>query len=270
MTRFRFLLAIAATGAAALVIAACGGGDSDEDKIREVIVDLATASEGACNLVTDRLLDDEFNGKRGCERALEDAEDTPSADDVEVRNIEIDGKRATAEVEQPGEGESRVELVEEDGDWKIDEVEDTEDSGEDTETETEAESTTKEEFSEGVAAACRETKSKSDDLEEELDRLEQGDTEGVARVFSRLAGVYRDDLLEPVRKLGTPTGDAAEVGRITGTIEALVAQTEKAAEAVSGGDSDAIRSEAEAAQSTQGSVGRALEGYDISDCELAE
>lgn len=114
------------------LIACGGGGDSDEDKVAEVIETSATSEDPAdCEALATQAFMEQTEARKGtvavehCEENNEDDEDAP--DSVEVSNIEIDGSRATAEAEFIG-GDSitgqtlSLALVEEDGDWKLDEI----------------------------------------------------------------------------------------------------------------------------------------------------
>jgi hypothetical protein len=113
-------------------LAACGGGgESDEDKIVDVIETSVTSSDPAdCKeLATQAFLEQtEFEkgaaAVKSCEESTEDTSDDP--DSVEVSKVEVDGSSATADAAFTGgsfDGQSlSVALVEEDGDWKMDEL----------------------------------------------------------------------------------------------------------------------------------------------------
>lgn len=115
-----------------LGFAACGSGESDEDKIVEVIEISATSEDPAdCEALSTQAFLEQTEFRQGvaavkhCEENNEDDEDAP--DSVEVSNVEIDGPSATAEAEFIG-GDSitgqtfSLALVEQDGDWKLDEI----------------------------------------------------------------------------------------------------------------------------------------------------
>lgn len=115
----------------ALGLAACGGGESDEDKIVDVIETSATSTDPAdCEaLATQAFLEQtQFSegeeAVEGCEESAEETEDNP--DSVEVSEVEIDGSDATATAAFEGgnfDGQTfTVALVEADGDWKLDEL----------------------------------------------------------------------------------------------------------------------------------------------------
>jgi hypothetical protein len=114
-----------------LGLVACGGGESDEDKIAEVIETSATSTDPAdcAALSTQAFLEQmEFSeGEEAVESCEEDAKDTAGdPESVEVSAVEVDGSDATAEAEFVGgdfDGQVlAVALVEEDGDWKMDEI----------------------------------------------------------------------------------------------------------------------------------------------------
>lgn len=118
--------------ALALGLAACGGSDeSDEDKIVDVIETSVTSTDPAdCEkFATQAFLEQTelSEGKEAlesCEESAKDTEDDP--DSVEVTEVEVDGSSATADAAFTGgsfDGQAlSVALVEEDGDWKLDEI----------------------------------------------------------------------------------------------------------------------------------------------------
>ena len=116
--------------AAALFFAACGGSESDEDKIVEAIEASATSTDPAdCKAVNTQafLEQSEFEeGKEAvesCEDSADDGEGKP--EEVTVSEVEVDGSTATAQAAIVGgsfDGQTlSIGLVEEDGDWKVDE-----------------------------------------------------------------------------------------------------------------------------------------------------
>lgn len=118
--------------ALALGLAACGGSDeSDEDKIVDVIETSVTSTDPAdCEkFATQAFLEQTelSEGKEAlesCEESAKDTEDDP--DSVDVTEVEVDGSSATADAAFVGgsfDGQAlTVALVEEDGDWKLDEI----------------------------------------------------------------------------------------------------------------------------------------------------
>ena len=112
-------------------LSACGGGESDEDKVVEVIETSVTSTDPAdCEeLATQGFLEqteleEGAAAVESCEESAEDTENDP--DSVEVSEVEVDGSAATADVSFTGgsfDGQTlSVALVEEDGGWKMDEV----------------------------------------------------------------------------------------------------------------------------------------------------
>jgi hypothetical protein len=117
--------------ALALGLAACGGGESDEDKVVEVVETSATSTDPAdCTALATQAFVEQTQLSEGeeavesCEEDAKDAEGDP--DSVEVTEVEVDGAKATADAEFVGgdfDGQVlSVALVEEDGDWKMDEL----------------------------------------------------------------------------------------------------------------------------------------------------
>jgi hypothetical protein len=121
-----------ALAALALGLAACGGSDeSDEDKIVDVIETSVTSTDPAdCEkFATQAFLEQTelSEGKEAlesCEESAKDTEDDP--DSVDVSEVEVDGSSATADAAFVGgsfDGQAlTVALIEEDGDWKLDEI----------------------------------------------------------------------------------------------------------------------------------------------------
>lgn len=116
----------------ALGLAACGGGDeSDEDKIVDVIETSVTSTDPAdcTELMTQNFLEQiQFSeGAEAVESCEENAEETgDNPDSVEVAKVEIEDSAATADVTFAGgsfDGQTfTVALIEEEGDWKLDEI----------------------------------------------------------------------------------------------------------------------------------------------------
>jgi hypothetical protein len=123
MTVGRRGLAIALVAAVAAMpgLAACGGGgDSDEDQVKEVVEQLAKSEPAVCGKMSERFLKQNFGGdKARCEKA---AEDDKTDDEIEIEKTEIDGDRATVSA-KVGRQEGQIKLLKDDGDWKLDDVE---------------------------------------------------------------------------------------------------------------------------------------------------
>lgn len=114
-----------------LGLAACGGGESDEDKIATTIEDAATSTDAAvCSETQTLAFMEQTTGTSGkgaekqCEQEAEAGTNQP--DSVTVSKVEVDGEKATADVEFKGgqfdEQTLQLALVEEDGAWKVDEL----------------------------------------------------------------------------------------------------------------------------------------------------
>jgi hypothetical protein len=118
---------------AALTLTACGGGGSgDEGKITEVIEKAATTSDpkNCTELETQRFAEQNTQEKgnaavKSCEEEAEAGEE--EAEGANVSNVSVNGEKATAEVEFEGGslGSQTLELalVQEGGDWKLDQIE---------------------------------------------------------------------------------------------------------------------------------------------------
>jgi ABC-type glycerol-3-phosphate transport system substrate-binding protein len=115
-----------------LGLAACGGGgESDEDKITNTIENAATSTDPAiCNETQTLAFMEQTSGESGkaaekeCEKEAEEGADQP--DSVTVSKIEVDGENATADAEFKGgtfDAQTlELALVEEGGDWKVDQL----------------------------------------------------------------------------------------------------------------------------------------------------
>jgi hypothetical protein len=122
---------------AALSLAACGGGQSDEDKIVEAIETAETTANprNCTELQTQRFNEQvhpqkvhQQSGKAGTEACEKEAKaGEVQAKAVTVSNVAVDDEKATAEVKFKGgpldSQTLEVALVEADGDWKLDFVE---------------------------------------------------------------------------------------------------------------------------------------------------
>jgi hypothetical protein len=117
---------------AALGISACGDSESDEDKITSVVEASATLSDPAdCEALNTVAFMEQSEFEEGqeavesCEASAEDTTGDPES--VTVSEVKVDGSSATAEAALVGgtfDGQTlEVGLVEEDGDWKVNQFE---------------------------------------------------------------------------------------------------------------------------------------------------
>lgn len=131
MKKLHLLLPLALLALAFGLVACGGGGDSDEDKVVEVIETSATSADPAdCKELSTQAFLEQTELEEGaaavesCEESAEDTSDDP--DSVEVSEVAVDGSAATANVAFTGgsfDGQTlSVALIEEDGDWKLDEI----------------------------------------------------------------------------------------------------------------------------------------------------
>ena len=116
---------------AAAGFAACGSGESDEDKITSLVESAATSTDPAdCKaLETQNFMEqsEHAEGREAVEKCEEDTEEgVGNPDEVEVSEVEVEDEEASANVAFIGgtaDGQTlEVSLVEEEGDWKLDEV----------------------------------------------------------------------------------------------------------------------------------------------------
>lgn len=132
MRKIHLLVLPALVLAFALGLAACGGGgESDEDKIVSMIEKSATSTDPAnCKETQTQQFMEQTSGGSGseavkeCEKETKSGEDNPEA--VNVSNVKVEGEKATANVEFEGgnfNGQTvEVALVEEEGNWKLNEL----------------------------------------------------------------------------------------------------------------------------------------------------
>lgn len=131
MKKLHLLLPFALLALVLGLVACGGGGDSDEDKIVEVIETSVTSADPAdCKELATQAFLEQTELEQGaaavesCEESAEDTSDDP--DSVKVSKVEVDGSAATANVAFTGgsfDGQTlAVALVDEDGDWKMDEI----------------------------------------------------------------------------------------------------------------------------------------------------
>lgn len=111
-----------------MLAAGCGGDDggSDEEAIREAIrLNLTTHDpEGDCNeRLSDSLVERTYQTRERCAQLQAD-DQNEDADSVEFASVEVDGDAGTAEITTRGGDvgpvKGTLEMVREDGDWRID------------------------------------------------------------------------------------------------------------------------------------------------------
>lgn len=114
----------------ALFLAACGGGESEEDKIVDAIETSAASDDpSACTEFATESFNEQITGQEGeaavkqCEK---DAAEEKGAESVDVSNVEVDGSTATADAALKGGsfgGQTlAVSVVKEGDQWKMNEV----------------------------------------------------------------------------------------------------------------------------------------------------
>jgi hypothetical protein len=116
----------------ALALAACGSSESAEDKITGAIETAATSTDPAeCETTQTVAFMEQSTGQEG-EEAVEKCEEQAKEDknnpeSVDVEDVKIEGEEATAATSFTGgkfDGQTLiVNLVQEEGDWKLNEVE---------------------------------------------------------------------------------------------------------------------------------------------------
>jgi ABC-type glycerol-3-phosphate transport system substrate-binding protein len=127
----RLLLLVPALALGALVLSACGGGETDEDKIVSAIETSATSTDPAdCEALGTLAFIEQTAGGSGqeavkkCEEETKDTTGDP--DSVEVSEVQVDGSDATADAKFVGgnfDGQTlTIALVDEGGDWKLDQL----------------------------------------------------------------------------------------------------------------------------------------------------
>jgi hypothetical protein len=112
--RMKRFFAVSVLGCA-LAFSACGGSDSDEDKIKDLVKEVDENPTALCDNATKELLA-QLGGKAGCEQLAKT--DKSNGGDSKVTNVKVNGDNATATVTDKT-GPSNVTFVKEDGDWKV-------------------------------------------------------------------------------------------------------------------------------------------------------
>ncbi|HTR76191.1 MAG TPA: hypothetical protein VMH33_13130 [Solirubrobacterales bacterium] len=132
--RKRILVPLALMVLAGLTLAACGGGGSSaESEITEVIETAATTQDPSnCTEYATQRFNEQNEQTQGAEATSvceeeEESQEGSLTEKATVSNVSVEGEEATAEVEFEGgkltEQKLEVALVEEEGQWKLDQIE---------------------------------------------------------------------------------------------------------------------------------------------------
>ena len=123
----RALATMAAVAALGTGLAACGGGDSDEETINDLIERAVIDSDAElCSENFTQAFVEETTGEKGddavaeCEKQAGNV--TTENTDLEVSDVEVDGDTATATATYKADGEEGsvdFEFGKEDGTWKF-------------------------------------------------------------------------------------------------------------------------------------------------------
>ncbi len=123
----RVLATLAAVAVLGAGLAACGGGDSDEDTINDLIERAVIDSDAdLCSENFTQAFVEETTGEKGdaavaeCEKQAGNV--TTENTDLEVGDVEVDGDKATATATYKADGEKGsvdFEFTKEDGTWKF-------------------------------------------------------------------------------------------------------------------------------------------------------
>jgi len=111
--RLALLLVVPAFG-----LAACGGGNSDEDDIKGIISDINDKPSALCDHATKDVLKQVGGTVETCRKA---AQGQTSDRKVKVNEVKVDGDKATADI-KGASGNQTIVFVKEDGDWKVSNV----------------------------------------------------------------------------------------------------------------------------------------------------
>jgi ABC-type glycerol-3-phosphate transport system substrate-binding protein len=117
----------------AFALVACGSSENDEGKITSAIETAATSTDPAdCETTQTVAFMEQSTGEEGKKEAVEKCEEQAkegknNPESVDVEEVEIEGEEATATTSFTGgtfDGQTLiVNLVEEEGDWKLNEAE---------------------------------------------------------------------------------------------------------------------------------------------------
>lgn len=108
------LTALVGTTVCVLALAACGGGGSGEDQVRELAEQLANSDAAACDNFTKDFLEEQELTIKECE---ESAEQTDEGAEATVEEVSVEGDTATAVVLD--EDRSTLKFVKQDDEWLL-------------------------------------------------------------------------------------------------------------------------------------------------------
>lgn len=101
-------------------VAACGSGDGNgndaEDEIRDLVETFYGNEEGVCDVISAKLLRDQFESKEACEKAAAGAE---PEEGYEIEDVSVDGDEGEVSVKVDDQSGTLL-VTREDGDWKVD------------------------------------------------------------------------------------------------------------------------------------------------------
>jgi len=106
--------------APAFALAACGGGSSDESKIKDIVKKVDANDSAICDYASKNLLKQLGGTKDDCDkqaRAYGSKDSTKVDGNVDVK---VSGDSATATFKTTDGKSHNVTFVKEDGDWKVD------------------------------------------------------------------------------------------------------------------------------------------------------
>ncbi len=122
---------LAALAALALTagIAACGESGAVEDALQDARKAAADQDfDKFCDSLSKKALEQAGGDADACAKLLESAGGDEIAEDAkkdfEIKEVEVDGDKATVTTQTEGKDEEKAQLIKEDGDWKIEPDED--------------------------------------------------------------------------------------------------------------------------------------------------
>jgi hypothetical protein len=106
----------------ALFAAGCGGGgDSDQDQIKDIINAVAKDPVAICDHLSDQDLQTLFKGDADdCRKSGEEANASDDAGDVDIQDVQVDGDSATAKFKDSDGKDTTVTFKKDGDDWVLD------------------------------------------------------------------------------------------------------------------------------------------------------